>query len=1705
MPRAAGGWSVRYGNGQVANFGACTPVGGGCFAPVADDSREVSHKLYFDSTNDVLTLFTDEGRYVYGARWIPSSGTKRYFLSRIEASEYATAGGTRVRATLAYQQPAGCPGASAAGGTAGTPYLATVTTAEGAQLKFLYNTTLAVPGSKVPTECVLSNIQLLDRQSGLFNDVVVYGYDTSGRLSTADFPQRTVLNGGALRQTFSYVNGGSPGFVVTENGLTTLSFTFAADGTVLTQGGSVAGSAVTQWSRTPPVGGCPALTSCAVGISQLGLTSGDGSSTSATLTDTNALQGPAFAFGHRVASTSSSDGASNSWQWAQFPGGLAANTAMQGANGAWAGQSVAPSTASFGGATFTTPLEVASRFSGSSSAAGANALEATNFAWTYGGYGQPVRAWEQLLTDETRASVVPGCGVQARTHRTYEQLTNRLTATFQQGCTKQDINSWQTTTRTIAAFYVSDASGRVLEVHGPCDVAGLTATACPVDAPLTTYEYWPTSAGNESQRLKAVSRFASPGAGGTGIGLRTEYSNYDAWGSPGTVRDTNNGVDTTFTYEEQRVTSRSVGGRTWQYTYEGGLLHAERSPSGVYTVYCHHTGLAGSSCDLYAPFTKEVRARFTSAAVDGSNSSESVEYEYATDGSVRTETYRDGSKAIRRVVTHENDARGNPTFESSGVSGSSGPTEVRAFDTSGHLIALGAPASGAPARCGVTSPGMAPSPLCDAFSVDAMGRTTVLYESPTGQSYDRVEARLTYDLHGDIASVANGCPAGGSCNQPVLSYLHDDFGNVIEVTAPNTQATTGSSQLGTTRMVYNAGGALLGKSTPAIREAAGNPSLAWAYDALGRETSLGSVQQYGGGTQLYRKTWDSDSNSLSYSCSSEASSLTNTQGRLASSVNPVWKSWYGYDAEGRKTFELKVRVPQQGQAFACDFTQAATSVRLAWTYTSNGDVATIRYPHGRLVTYLYGTGGLARRVSGLTSTIYGVNGSSSTATLVSNVTWEPFAGIRGYAIKNPIQPSAAAGQVDYLQGQAANTLNPACGNQPQEAADGTGRVRAISVSKSGSIYRRSYRWQGDALAQSDTCYLQQGAPPLSEIYAYDKREQLTSASMPNWISSGGAYRQFGFEYDARQNRMRTVPQFSSESGYVEALAAGISPDRLVSQTNAIMGSGPSKVDHAFEFSIDGHVTRRVAAVDSSNQASQTWSFDWGEASGATPAHALETVMRAVAINASSTSAAWYNYFYDSDRERQLKVDPLGGENYFFWGGDHQLLEDVGPANTAGLRSVDEYIWLDGRPLAVFRAGLRVPQYGNLHVDERSRTTACDRDGDGVSCQPFFLVTDIVQRPVLVLNADFLISGVGEYQPFGHVNRVTQFAESNNGQQLGAPVSFPGFGQPNIFFSYGGSLNTRVRAHFSVLDTEDTVVWGAPKRDYVYFGDSSGAPLDGNTYAGYHRGDLWTSWVTQPNPGLIPSLWWVTDNSNCAPFDSYCSNGWWPYAGFAVDSYEYQRVQPGAQSYFPALRAAGQYHDRETDLFENWNRFLDAQGGRYLSLEPQWIESSVAQQKAVFGHQMSMAYGYAGNNPILRVDPTGLDLKPGKSCKSETRAIVARLAKSLDSSTDCRCLRLLRELKIVEKVIYEEDVYDVRCWEGMIDGQGDACGHGEHHEIDVSTRAGCSCVAKNIIHELLHADPGPLFHSPDGKPKRDASFMPFNDAESCIQCDGTVVQ
>jgi RHS repeat-associated protein len=225
----------------------------------------------------------------------------------------------------------------------------------------------------------------------------------------------------------------------------------------------------------------------------------------------------------------------------------------------------------------------------------------------------------------------------------------------------------------------------------------------------------------------------------------------------------------------------------------------------------------------------------------------------------------------------------------------------------------------------------------------------------------------------------------------------------------------------------------------------------------------------------------------------------------------------------------------------------------------------------------------------------------------------------------------------------------------------------------------------------------------------------------------------------------------------------------------------------------------------------------------------------------------------------------------------------------------------------------------------------------------------------MLDSSRRVTGAADYDIFGLPNRVSLDKETAHPYANNTNIILADFIQP-----LGGTANpstqVRMRAIFDVVDTEGPT--GNPA-DYFYLKDpDGGAALTGHL-GGPHVGQLSTAWVI-PSAGRVQ-----------VPFLSNATGN--TYTGVAMSGYEYQRFQTGAQPFWTPLALPGQYRDAETDLLQNWNRFYDANIGRYYTPEPELNDSTYSVTMAKKASQSVPAYSYALNGPLVHADPTGLDV------------------------------------------------------------------------------------------------------------------------------------
>jgi hypothetical protein len=845
---------VRRWDGSVLRF--TTGCAQGTFSTPKGEALEAQASL-FCLTNDKFIL-TDGGRRYYFQDVVG----EYTFLTKIAPATWRTAGasGARDQTILAlnYQVPG---------------LVSSAVLGDGRQLVFTYKPAVALPG----VEQLLSEVALKSSASASAS-VPLVSYEYRGAIGglvskvsfgaggTQGFQYPLTTSGPGCTITTCPILAPVGTFSVTRNGSPWFEHDWVG-GRVQTIREAVDGTLRTTWSALALSSGavtCPADTSCVrarrTTATAGAILTGDGSATPTSEIRSSVLVSTAWSATPRVASSSSAAG-SSAWTW-MSPTGAAGSATV------WV-----PYTSS-------TPMHATTQYvwepplGGSParailSASIDPASRRTDYEWVEGDVGHTPNAREQLKRSERRPSVLSASGV-AETIYNWDTATNRLKSEIRTGYTylpNYQFGTWATGQRFIGTFYftraaclgatVDDPEGRVTEVHGPCFVGSATATDCEAgdQVEVTSYRYDGTT-----NNLSEVDRFPNavfplpvPLANASDCGLphTTKLQNYDELGHPRLVIDPNL-VRSWYVWSNGRLDTVTVmtSGQstlgTWSYIYDNEKLTAVRNPDGAFSVTCYRTFDTVKGCDYTTPFSSVVRATAIAPNSDGRGFSEATVFAYGADGKLRETKWLDASGAVRKRQVVERNVAGDLTYERIG----SMPRTTRVFDADHRLRGLGDPYASspqwgtaqAPDFCGGLNAQNSPvSSYCSAvFGYNLAGELTSMVD-------DSEHACLGYDDHGNLKKLSSPCSSASP-----TSWTHDDFGNVVEMSA---EWLTGS-----TFMAWNARGQLVAKQLPSM---AGSSLLANAYDGFGRLLRTSQVSTRGSEI-LVDQVWDGDLNSRSY-------------------------------------------------------------------------------------------------------------------------------------------------------------------------------------------------------------------------------------------------------------------------------------------------------------------------------------------------------------------------------------------------------------------------------------------------------------------------------------------------------------------------------------------------------------------------------------------------------------------------------------------------------------------------------------------------------------------------------------------------------------------------------------------------------------------------------------------------------------------------
>lgn len=236
---------------------------------------------------------------------------------------------------------------------------------------------------------------------------------------------------------------------------------------------------------------------------------------------------------------------------------------------------------------------------------------------------------------------------------------------------------------------------------------------------------------------------------------------------------------------------------------------------------------------------------------------------------------------------------------------------------------------------------------------DSLGQVTTYNYDTQGslvqkKNPDGSSIDLTYDDLSNRLTIKDG-------KDNTSSYIYDGFGNLISENKPDT---------GLTKYQYDANGNIISLTR------ANNVITTYSYDALNRRTKAQT------GNQIQSWVYDNCSNGV---------------GRLCATADGVTSTGYGYTKDGQLSLQIK--------------NIAGITYSTNWNYDSLGNlIGESRGSENNKVIYEYD--GL-NRVSAVK-----FKTANSTQTIVNNVTYEPYGGIKNWTYGNGLSRQASYDQ-DY--------------------------------------------------------------------------------------------------------------------------------------------------------------------------------------------------------------------------------------------------------------------------------------------------------------------------------------------------------------------------------------------------------------------------------------------------------------------------------------------------------------------------------------------------------------------------------------------------------------------------------------------------------------------------------------------------------------------
>lgn len=816
------------------------------------------------------------------------------------------------------------------------------------------------------------------------------------------------------------------------------------------------------------------------------------------------------------------------------------------------------------------------------------------------------------------------------------------------------------------------------------------------------------------------------------------------------------------------------------------------------------------------------------------------------------------------------------------------------------------------------------------YTYDAMGRLDVVRRRKDGV-YAKVQ-EFEHDRHGNLVmSIQYSIDGNGNSTEAQrTTYVYDDFGQLVRVESPDS---------GRRVYTYDASGRL----TSTLKENGGTSLLtSYTYDLLGRVKTVSPQNMYPITYTYDQGTWTTFTD-----CRTSSAALLPTRNGLGRLTSVSYGTYggstrnslsYGYDSHGNRIIEVEGRWTMP----AC-----ARVARRVYSTVVPERLVEETYASGRRVTYGYHSDE-QRYPDNIYVQLDVANSPANFSPVVTNATWGP-----GGRLRRALFGNGLLGEFDY-------------------AYDGSPRKTRVLRREDGKVY----------LNREVTEWNVEGAPTVLknrnsihwERFDYDNVfDRLTDARVTNatnttTTNAGHAYSSSAWSYASSGLGDRL-------SGDGHSYTYPVGSSRLTSVAPAISW-GLYKDNYLYN--AQGAVTSRVTQSDCPGCpviASVTATYD-----------TLERM----------TSWGGTTFHYDPLNRRTRKESAVNSlPTDFFHGDGGELRSEIGCASTSSCawpRPLQDHIYLGGSPVGLVSGTL--PEIGHISAETVS-----------------FVHTGLLSEPLRATNSSREIVWKADHSAWGGIG-PTDFEIDEATDPLDArcytssgdvgSTSLPGArslqakfelfktegGFDRVDISPSGSSVAVWRKSGNLLDDGKGCCSDAAECSLTCLNGSSCVRTSAPTAC--FPGPFWTAeistGVSTPVDGL--SLSFSPDscsslNSTCAGSNScgscQCSGATCTTncVGCACGSNVRHRGVLARQvkaNYSTnlkiRLRLPGQYEDTETGLFYNWNRYYDPTLGRYLQSEPVLLLPNVVKAAAFAGSSPS-AYGYAWNDPVSMIDPTGL--------------------------------------------------------------------------------------------------------------------------------------